>query len=148
MSAEKGAPRVVRSRGVRLGAVATSWLTALLALSILISKQPIPSAAITCFMATLTWTMWRLGVHVKPDYVIVVGIWRSSKINWDDIERFEVRRWNQYRNVGWVVRNPPLSPVHILGIGEGNRSLGGASAPRQRAQDLVDELNRILAMRR
>jgi hypothetical protein len=140
-------PHIVRSSSNDSAAVLVSMLLALTLLGVLV-RPSVVLIAVVIFAALMTWRACVLGVHVKPDCIVIVGFAKSITVDWADIDRFEVRPWNGYRYVGWVIRRSGQRPIHLVGISTGNRSLRGQNSLRKKAQDPIDQLNLILETRK
>jgi hypothetical protein len=95
----------------------------------------------------LTVRMTQLGVHVTSNGIKVVNYVRSPEIAWPDVAEFDVRPYNQWRFVGHVVRRSDGRAIPILAMA-GTGAARKTEKGRERVQEPIDQLNRLLQARR
>jgi|SRR5579863_1718027 len=139
-----GHRRVYRTTGVlAVGVFLALAVSAACAVDALLSTQTkywaidgaLPAAVWVCLLITS-----RVGVHVETDGVRIVNAFRTRRLRWDDIERFELAPAGIY----------PFAAHAVLKDGS-DIPIGGITVPRfattrlkPRAQEPIEELNALL----
>jgi hypothetical protein len=145
----KQANRIYRSTGWLLPACVTTGVTVgLILIAALSSSGRIFGLVLTPFFLLMTWTSWNQGVHVNADGVRIQGFFRSVRIPWKTIERFEVRPCGRYPFMGFVVMNDGSRARPVPAISSPIRPESRLEEFRLRVQGTVDELNQLLAEKR
>jgi hypothetical protein len=132
---------VYRASGARFGvAVSGVCFLGLFALALLGNGGGRPVAVVGAIVLLwLTIRMVGLGVHVSDGGIKVVNYVRSTQIAWADVSGFDVRRYSSWRFVGHVIRQSDGRAIPILAM---------AGQGRERVQEPIDELTRLLGQQR
>jgi hypothetical protein len=68
--------------------------------------------------------MWRLGVRVVADGIMVSSYVYTKHVPWSEIEKFVVISAGHWRNLGGVARRGHHAPLVIWGIATGRKTEG------------------------
>jgi hypothetical protein len=134
---------MVRSVSTLRSAICSSVATlACVALAVIPGKAQVVGIALVGLFLLVTWRLWTAGIRVEVNSIKVVGLLRSRRVAWNEIDRFTVAPFAGYRYVGHVVLRDGTD-IGCLGIAAATRPNG----PRHQAQvqHPIDHLNRILA---
>jgi len=101
------------------------------------------SVGAVCLLV-LTWRAWQWGVVVEDDGVKVVGSLISKRIAWDDIDRFEIRPFQQRPYTGYVAVRSRNRPIPIIAISAAGLPKRRDDCHRRQVQEPIDQLNEAL----
>ena len=141
--------RVYRSIStVRSAVVSTVGAIAFGVVGVIPGNAQIFCAGFAVVLVLMAWRYWNLGVHLEAGGVKLFGFFRSTRVSWESIDRFDVLPRGIYPYVAHLIRNDGHQPMPVMGLGAPARPKSRLESFRSQVQRPVDELNRVLAERR